>query len=189
MELPEITISSFEEKESKEFVDQLQETVDIFGSNQSILIKIDSFGGSIYGMAMIYEALKSIKNPVVTYTSSKAMSAGAIILASAASPSMRFASPNSSIMLHELSAGSLGHIQDMENELDMLKVINARWMGILAASMGLKSAQELKKLIDLRGKGRDLYLTAQEAKKLKVVDQVGYLNMSVEKVYKLELKK
>lgn len=175
---PELIITSFDEKEINEYIEKLNQITMTYGQDQSIIVKIDSFGGSTHGLSNLFEALKTVKNPIITYTTSKAMSAGAILLSAAGSPGMRFASPNSSIMLHEISAGTIGHIEDMENEISMFKANNEQWLGILAKSMGMKNSQDIRNLIKTRGTGRELYLTAEEAKELNVVDNIGYLDIS-----------
>ena len=185
---PEVVITSFEQEEVAKVLHRLDEISSQFGPNQAILIRIDSFGGCIYGLSDIYETLKTMRNPIATYTKSKAMSAGAIVLACCASEGMRFASPNSSIMLHELSASSFGNIQDIENETNMINKSNKKWMNILAKSMGLKSAKDIRKLILEKGNGRDLYLSAEEAQALGAVDKVGYVDMNMVYGYEFTVK-
>lgn len=174
---PEIVVSSFEDKEVNEYVEKLNQISLTYGPEQTILVRIDSFGGSIYGLATIYEALKTLKNPILTYTTSKAMSAGAILLATAGSPGMRFASPNSSIMIHEVSSGSIGHIEDMEGEVEMLKLLNEKWMDMLAKALKLKTAKDIRSLVKSKGSGRELYLSAEQSKALNIIDQVGYVDI------------
>lgn len=174
---PELTITSFDEKEANEFVEKLSYISATYGPEQAIIVRVDSYGGNMHGLANIYEHLKATKNPIITYCTSKAMSAGAIILATAGSPGMRFATPTASIMLHEVSAGAFGHVQDMEVDMDMTRAMNVKWMGILAKSMGLNSIQDIRDLISKRATGRDLYLTAEEAKELKIIDDVASLDI------------
>lgn len=175
---PEVVITSFDEKEANEVVDKLSEIAAFFGPEQSILVKIDSFGGDMHGMANIYEAIKKLKNPIITYCTSKAMSAGAIILACSGTPGMRFASPMASIMIHEMSAGTFGHIQDMEVDIDMVKAMNAKWMELLAKSMGLNESQDIRDLVARRAAGRELYLTAEQAKECGIIDDIAYVSVS-----------
>ena len=69
LQRPEINIISFEERAIQDTIRQLNELSVIFPSNQPIIIDIDSYGGSIYGMSSLYEHLKTISNPILTYIS------------------------------------------------------------------------------------------------------------------------
>lgn len=72
---PEITIQSFTEKDVLETIKSLEEITSNFLVEQPILIRIDSYGGSIYGLSMLYEYLMSVQHPKIIYTTSKAMPA------------------------------------------------------------------------------------------------------------------
>jgi len=175
---PEIYISSFNEKDVRDYIDKLNTLEEAFGYTQPILIHIDSFGGSVYGLIMLYEHLVSMGNPIVTYTTSKAMSAGAFLLSMAGTPGMRYASPNASIMIHELqSAVFPDDLKNIENNVDNLKKINDNILGILAKSMGLRSAKDIRNLIKEKSVGHDLNLSAKEAKELNMIDHVGYVKI------------
>jgi len=71
MAMPEVTINKFDEAAINEIVKQIDTISELYGPHQPILINVDSFGGSIYGLAKVYEKLQSIDNKVITYTSSK----------------------------------------------------------------------------------------------------------------------
>lgn len=175
---PEVTIQSFEEEDALKIVQQLDILSEIFGPTQPILVHVDSYGGSIDGLALIYEKLQSMQNTIITYCSSKAMSAGATILIAAASKGNRVCTPNCSIMIHELSAGNYGKLREMENVHNYLLRENHKWSTIIAHAMGLKSAEELRELLDTYSKRTgDMYIDAKTALKMNVVDRIGYLDM------------
>lgn len=179
---PELMITAFTDVAVMRYIERLKEITEHFGPNQPIILHISSYGGSVYGLTLLYEFLKTLSNPIVTYTSSKAMSAGAILLAAGGSPGMRFASPNSSIMIHEVQGGLWpDDIKNQEDNMEVLKKDNERWMTILAKSMGLKNAKDIRALIKERSIGHDLSLTAKEALDLKVIDRVCYVRL--EQVY------
>jgi len=83
-------------------------------------------------------------------------------LLSSGSPGLRIASPNSSIMIHEMQAGAMGDIKDIIDTTTMINRENERWMGILAKNMNM-SKKSIRDLIRERSVGQDLYLTANEA--------------------------
>ena len=181
---PAITVSDFSESAAQGHVNKLQEISEAFSPDQPIIVTIDSHGGSIYGLSLLYSYLESQQHPIITYTASKAFSAGAILLAAGASKSqnksspMRVAAPNATIMIHELQAGAdFGDIKSLENAIDYFGFENDRWMGILAKAMGRKTASDVRKLLHTKAKN-ELYLTARQALRLKLIDAVGYLRMS-----------
>lgn len=174
---PEVVIHGFSEKEVAEYIRKLDHLNMIYEDNHPIVIKLDSVGGGIFGLSQLYEHLVSLPNPIITYTASKALSAGAIILAAGGTKGMRVASPNSTIMVHELQGGSWGpDIKDAENDMDMMKRENTKWMGILARSMGLKSAKDVRSLL-MKNKGRELWLSPTQAKKIGLIDEISYVRM------------
>ena len=174
---PEVFIREFSPDKIKEVIEKLQEISNHYPADQVVVLNIDTYGGEIYGLAAIYEFLQSYPHPIVTYTTSKAMSAGAVLLSSG-DTGARFATPNATIMIHELSAGNIGDIKDLEDSHKFLKSENERWMGILARNMGFKNAKELRKLIKDNCEGHDFYLTAEQAKKFGIIDEICYLHIS-----------
>jgi ATP-dependent Clp protease protease subunit len=175
---PEITVVSFNDAEVIAYINHLKLIVDQYGPNQPIVLNISSFGGSIYGLSHLYEYLQSLSNPIVTYTSSKAMSAGAILLSAAGYKGMRYASPNASIMIHEVQGGFWpDDIKNLEDNMDSLKQDNERWMTILAKSMGLKTAKDIRDLIKAKSVGHDLTLSSKQAKEIGLIDKVCYIKL------------
>jgi ATP-dependent protease ClpP protease subunit len=175
---PKVIVTSFGEKQIAEVIKDLETIEHLYQSNQPILVHIDSHGGAVDGLAMLYDKLKSMDNPIMTYTSSKAMSAGAILLSTAASKHMRMASPEAVIMIHEIQSGAGGDIKDIEDQMVYNKMVNDKWMKILARSMGLKSAADIRSLIKKKAIGHDIYLTSQQALQLKLIDAVGSIRMT-----------
>jgi ATP-dependent Clp protease protease subunit len=175
---PIIIVTKFSEESVNKYIDALDKIVDQYGSSQPIVVQIDSFGGAVYGLAILYDKIKSLSNPIITYTASKAMSAGAILLSSAASPGMRFASPEANIMVHEVQSVAWGDMKDIEDEVKLTRTLNQKWMTILAKSMGLKSHVDIRKMIKKQAIGHQIYLTATQAKSLGLVDEVLSLRLT-----------
>lgn len=174
---PQVTIHSFNENAVKEFNKQMDEIESKYGPEQPIIVHIDSYGGAVHGLSVMYDRLMGMQNTIVTYTSSKAMSAGAMLLSAAGTPGARFASPEASIMVHEISAGAFGDIKDIEDQAKYIRTINQKWMTILAKSMGLKSHKDIRKLISKQAIGQDVHLTAHQAKSLGLIDEVASIKL------------
>ena len=78
----------------------------------------------------------------------------------------RFALPNSEILLHQVAGGIKGQATDIEIEARQIIKIKEKLNQILAKHTG----QSLKKVE--KDTDRDFYLSAEEAKKYNIIDEV-----------------
>jgi ATP-dependent Clp protease protease subunit len=90
---------------------------------------------------------------------------GAFILSSG-TKGKRFLLPNATVMIHQPSAGTRGKVTDMEIDLKEGLRLKKRLTEILAKNCG-KTYTELEKDQD-----RDYWMSADEAKKYGLVDEV-----------------
>lgn len=150
-----------------------------------IPIIIDSNGGYVDSLMGMLDMIKVSPKPVATVVESKANSCGAVLL-SAGHKGYRFASPNSSILIHEVSSGTEGTATEISNHFRETDKINEKLMAILAANSN-KPKSFYKDLIRSNS-NTDLYLTAREAKKYGLVDFIGVpqFNMEVQVKYSLK---
>ena len=81
--------------------------------DKDISIYINSPGGSVYAGLAIYDTMQYIKPDVQTICVGVAMSMGALLLAGGAE-GKRMATPNSKILIHQVSAGFQGQATDIE---------------------------------------------------------------------------
>jgi ATP-dependent Clp protease protease subunit len=149
-----------------------------------IPIIIDSNGGYVDSLMGMLDMVKVSPKPVATIVESKANSCGAVLL-SAGHKGYRFASPNSTILIHEVSSGTEGTATEISNHFRETDKINEKLMTILAMNSN-KPKSFYKDLI--RGNSNtDLYLSAKEAKKYGLVDHVKVptLFMDVKVSYQL----
>ena len=100
-----------------------------------IPIVISSFGGSVYELLEIIDVLQTTKKPLMTIVLGKAMSAGAV-LASFGTEGMRYCSPNSTLMIHEVSGGTRGKMFEMEVDTAEARRLNKKIMEMLATNIG-----------------------------------------------------
>lgn len=163
----EINVSKFTEESAEKFSRQLNEATSI-DTNHPIIINIDSYGGYCYSLINMMETLRSVPNPIITVCKGKAMSCGAILLAMG---DRRFCGKDSSIMIHEISGGAVGHIDDIKVDAEESVRLNMQIMSQLAAKMNM-TYDQLKAKIHVDGR-RDWYLTAEEAKACGLVEEVG----------------
>ena len=132
---------------------------------KDVLIYLNSPGGSVSACLAIYDTMKYIKCDVSTICIGAASSAAAFILAAGAK-GKRFALPHARIMLHQVSAGASGHIEDMKIQYTEAEYANNLMLEELSKITGYKISK-LKKDMD-----RDKFMSAEEALKYGIIDEV-----------------
>ena len=132
---------------------------------KEIYMYINSPGGSVTAGMAIYDTMQFIAPPVATMCMGQAASMGAFLLAGGAK-GMRYALPNSRIMIHQPSAGTQGQVTDMAIHLKRLETIKERMNRILADNCG-KSVEQVTADCE-----RDNFMTAQQALEYGLIDKV-----------------
>lgn len=132
---------------------------------KEISLYINSPGGSVTAGMAIYDTMQFVAPPIATLCIGQAASMGAFLLAGGAK-GMRYALPNSRIMIHQPSGGFQGQVTDIDiharEVLRMKKNLNA----LLAANVG---KPEEKVAEDTE---RDYFMTADEARQYGIVDKI-----------------
>jgi len=132
---------------------------------KDIKMYINSPGGAIYDGFAIYDTMQHLKCDVATYGMGLQASMGAFLLSSGAK-GKRFLLPNATVMIHQPSAGTRGKVTDMEIDLKEGLRLKKRLTEILAKNCG-KTFDQLE-----RDQDRDYWMSAEEAKKYGLVDEV-----------------
>ncbi len=132
---------------------------------RDISMYINSPGGSYTAMTAIYDTMQFIKPQIQTICLGQAASAAAVILA-AGSPGKRFALPHARILIHQPYTEGGGQGSDIEIQANEILRMRSEMEGILAKHTG-KKLTEIQKDIE-----RDKILTAEDAQKYGVIDQV-----------------
>lgn len=135
-----------------------------------IPVFINSYGGQVYSLIAKRDLIKSSNKPVATICLGKAMSCGASLLA-CGTKGLRFASPDSRILVHQVSSMTLGKASDIKEDAAQIQSLNDMMLKNLAEDTGM-SVQKLKKEIKNRDNA-DWTLTAEEAKKWGLIDHIG----------------
>ncbi|KAF0152857.1 MAG: ATP-dependent Clp protease proteolytic subunit ClpP [Ignavibacteria bacterium] len=133
---------------------------------KDINLYINSPGGSVSAGLAIYDTMNYIKSKVSTICVGLAASMGAVLLAGGES-GKRSALPHSKIMIHQPWIGGLqGQTTDIEiHAKEMIKTRDTLY-NILAEATG-KPFEQIMKDCD-----RDYYLTSEEAKEYKLIDNI-----------------
>ena len=134
-------------------------------SEEDIYLYINSPGGSVTAGLAIFDTMQYLKSKVSTICLGVAASMAAVIL-SGGEKGMRFALPNSEVMIHQPSGGAGGQAQDIIISAEHIGNTRQRLNRLLSENTG----QSLEKIAN--DTGRDYWMSAQEAKEYGVVDGV-----------------
>ena len=132
---------------------------------KDIFMYINSPGGIVTSGLGVYDTIQYIKPNVSTLCVGQAASMGSLLLSAGAS-GMRFALPNSRIMLHQPSGGFSGQATDIEIHAKEILEIKERLNKIYERHTKQK-VEIIRKTLE-----RDYFMTADEAKKFGVIDEI-----------------
>ncbi|MDA8896247.1 ATP-dependent Clp endopeptidase proteolytic subunit ClpP [Bacteroidia bacterium] len=133
--------------------------------NRDIQIYINSPGGSVYAGLAIYDTMQYISSDVATICTGMAASMGAVLMC-AGQKGKRTALPHSRIMIHQPLGGAQGQASDIEITYQEINKLKKELYTIIADHSGQKYAK-----IEKDG-DRDFWMTAEEAKKYGMIDDV-----------------
>lgn len=132
---------------------------------KDISFYINSPGGVVTsGMAM-YDTMQYIKPAVSTVCIGQAASMGSLLL-TAGAKGKRYALPNARIMIHQPSGGAQGQATDIEIHAREILRMRANLNNIYVKHTGRKLA-DIEKAME-----RDNFMSAEEAKKFGLIDEV-----------------
>lgn len=132
---------------------------------KDIVLYINSPGGAVTAGLAILDTMNYIKPDVATVCVGIAASAAAVILA-AGQKGKRFTLPNAEVMIHQPWGGAQGQATDIEITAKHIVATRERLNKILAKATG-QSLERIEKDVE-----RDYFMTAEEAKKYGLVDDV-----------------
>jgi ATP-dependent Clp protease protease subunit len=122
----------------------------------------------------VYDTMQYIKPSISTICMGQAASMGALLLA-AGTKGKRFALPHSRIMIHQPLGGAQGQATDIEIQSKEIMRMKAKLNEILAGHTG-KPIEKIEKDTD-----RDFFMSAEEAQKYGIVDEVIVMRKSGKK--------
>ena len=132
---------------------------------KDISMYINSPGGSVTAGMAIYDTMQFLKCDVATYCIGQCASMGAVLLTAGAAKK-RYALPNARIMIHQPWGGVQGQAADISIQAQEILRLRSSLNQILAHHTGKKIAA-IEKDTD-----RDFFMSAEEAKKYGLVDEV-----------------
>ena len=132
---------------------------------KDISIYINSPGGSVTSALAMLDTMNHVKPDISTVCVGMAASAGAVLLAGG-KKGKRFALPNAEVMIHQPWGGAQGQATDIEITAKQIIKTRERLNKILSKATG-KPLATIEKDVE-----RDYWMTADEAKKYGIIDQV-----------------
>ena len=163
-----VTVNKFNEESAALFridIAKAQNT-----SQTIIPVLIDSYGGEVYSLTSMIDTIKSSEKPISTIAIGKACSCGAILL-TCGSPGLRYATKNTTMLIHDNSGGSWGKIEDRKSDTKHGEAIQKWLYDTLDNNCGKKSGYFEKEIHDRAH--ADWYLTPEDCLKHGLIDQIG----------------
>ena len=133
--------------------------------NKEISFYINSPGGVVTAGLAMYDTMQYIRPKVATLCFGQACSMGSLLL-NAGEPGMRYALPHARVMIHQPSGGFQGQATDIEIHTKEILDLKKRLNQIYVKHTGQKLAFIEKNM------ERDNFMTAEEAKKFGLVDEI-----------------
>ena len=136
-------------------------------SPQPIKFFINSFGGSVYDAWSLIDIMLRSKTPIHTYCTGYAMSAGFLIFLAG---HQRFATPNCTMMYHQITAGGrdkyLDLIQNLEEYTRIQDDIEKYVFDMTSISMDT--------LREIKDKKVDWYIHSEDFEKFGIAELLSY---------------
>ena len=146
-------------------------------SGQKVIpIVIDSYGGQVYSLMSMIASIEASDLPVATIVEGKAMSCGAVLL-SHGEQGMRFADPNATIMIHDVSSGGHGKIEELKADVKEAERLDEKLFMMMSRNCGKKDDYFKKKVFNK--KHADWFMDAQEAKRHGLVNHLRVPKLSI----------
>ena len=170
-----VRVNKFDEESAKKFNDSVAQA---HNTGQSVIpVVIDSYGGQVYSLMSMISAIKSSELPVATIVEGKAMSCGAILF-SFGEEGRRFMDPNATLMIHDVSSGMLGKVEELKADVKEAERLNDVVYKMMAQNCG-KADNYFTKIVDKK-KHADWYLDADEAKKHNLANHLRVPKLTID---------
>ena len=143
--------------------------IDVTIGRPKIDVYITTYGGNVYDMFAIYDALKKLQKDYVVniYAQGKVISAGTVIFL-AVDKKHRFAGENTTFMFHDLSGGAFGKVKELEENAEEGKRLHSMIWQIFKDNTKMPE----KLLTEMYENKKDIYLNARQAKKFGIIEEI-----------------
>lgn len=132
---------------------------------KEISMYINSPGGVVTSGMAVYDTMQFIRPAVATLCTGQAASMGSLLLC-AGEKGMRYALPNSRILVHQPSGGFHGQASDIERHAEDILKMKRRLNEVYVRHTG-QDYDTIERTLD-----RDYFMSAEEARAFGIVDEV-----------------
>lgn len=159
-------VNDFDEWGSRMLSWSIQDTKQ---NNQNTLaLVIDSYGGEVYSLMGMIDLILNSGLEIITIASAKAMSCGAFLLSFG---KKRYATENSTIMIHGISGSISGDAEKAKNKAKEMERLTNKAFEMLDKNTNQQPGFWLNKLAE--NNNNDLYLSAEQAKEWGLITDIG----------------
>ena len=128
-----IRVNSFNEDSAKDFQSKISLA---HNTGQKVIpVVIDSYGGQVYSLMAMISSIKHSELPVATIVEGKAMSCGALLF-SFGEEGMRYMDPDATVMIHDVSAGQHGKVEELKANAEESERLNKKVYTMMARNIG-----------------------------------------------------
>lgn len=168
-----IRVTKFNEEGAKAFGDEMEKA---HSTGQPIIpVVIDSYGGQVYSLLDMIVQIQASNIPVATVLEGKGMSCGAVLFAMG---TQRYMSPLATLMIHDVSSGSWGKIEEVKASAEETERVHKLIFSLVSKNVG-KTEQYFTDILHDKGHA-EWYLTAKEAKKHNLCTHIAVPEMKAE---------
>ncbi len=132
---------------------------------KEIYIYVNSPGGLITSGLAIYDTMQYVKPPVATICTGQAASMGAVLL-TGGEKGKRYALPHARVLIHQPLGGAQGQATDIDIQAREILRMREEINSIIVKHTG----QEMEKI--RQDTERDFFMTAEQALKYGIIDQI-----------------
>lgn len=142
--------------------------IDLGVDNLKIYLHINSFGGSVFAAFSSIDTIINSEFPIVSIIEGAAASAATLMSVVCHERVIR---PNAYMLIHQMSSGFWGKMEEIKDEFINLKKLTKKLKGIYKEHTKLNNKDDKIKLNDILK--RDLWWDCDECIKYGLVDRVG----------------
>ena len=178
-----IRVNKFNEDAASKFASEIAAA---HNTGQDVIpVVIDSYGGEVYSLMSMISAIKSSSLPIATIVEGKAMSCGAVLF-SFGEEGRRYADPNSTIMIHDVSSMDWGKVEELKAGAAEADRLNTTIYKMMARNCGHEDSYFMD-IVDKK-KHADWFLDAKEAKSHNLANHLRVPTIHIDVSVKMKLK-
>lgn len=141
-------------------------------NGDDVTFRVNSGGGSVFAGCDIYNMLMDYRNKANVNIEINGLCASIAGVIAMAGSTVKM-SPSALFMIHNVSCNASGDYRDMEHTAETLKKANETVANAFKLKTGMED-KEIKAIMD-----KETWLTADEAKEKKIIDEIMYQDQQV----------